>query len=110
MSESFAGSRYREWTPGRWENVLPSAVDDFDQENRNRRIEWSVSHIRAGADRDICRGFLRSEEEYRSACRQAGAEPGVGWIVRPDGLRSTEHRPQPVAPVEPTRLGDDVPW
>lgn len=109
-------ARYREWQPGWMEKLLPQTVEDFDPENRVKRLELFAANARAGAHRDICRGFIRSEEEFRAGCRMAGLEPGDGWVVRPAAVSAPRLRVVPV--VEQSALvsmadvvaGEDLPW
>jgi hypothetical protein len=86
---------FKEWAPGEYEQRLPESWDDFSAGNRLKRVERLTHHIRAGADRTLCRQFVYTEEEWRSGCRNAGHEPNHGWIMQP----GTEARtaPQPTA-------------
>jgi hypothetical protein len=110
MADNWNNAEYREWQEGCWEKLLPRFTDDFDANNRLKRVERLAAHIRAGADRGICRGFVYTEEEWASGCRMAGHEPGEGWISRPFNLpgsvatrakveQEREVKPEPVADV-----------
>ena len=110
MTDNWNNAEYREWAPGCWEKLLPRFIEDFDQTNRLKRVERLSAHVQAGADRTMCRTFVRSEEEWVSGCRMAGREPGEGWITRPVSLpgnavvvaepeREREVKPEPVADV-----------
>jgi hypothetical protein len=93
---------YRTWAEGRTEQLLPEALDEFNQENRLKRVERCAHHIRWGADRAMCRCFVYSEEEWRSAVRMAGSEPGDGWLSRPD-----KRQPPVDIPTERTYTQED---
>lgn len=74
---------YREWAPDEWEQWLPESWDEFNADNRLKRVERLAHHIKAGADRTMCRMFVYTEEEWRSGCMKAGKEPGHGWVMQP---------------------------
>ena len=85
---------YREWSPGEWEAYLPASRDDCNADNRLKRVERLTLHIKAGADRTLCRNFVYTEEEWRSGCQRAGGEPGHGWIMRPGDAYKPQPKPQ----------------
>jgi hypothetical protein len=89
---------FREWAPDEYEQWLPESWDEFNADNRLKRVERLSRHIKAGADRTMCRMFVYTEEEWRSGCLMAQKEPGHGWIMQP----GAEHKP--VAPPKPAEM------
>ena len=89
---------YREWSSGHYEQWLPESRDEFNANNRLKRVERCAGHIKLGADRSMCRNFVYTEEEWRSGVRNAGKEPGEGWIMQPGAkLKRPAPQPEPVA-------------
>lgn len=94
----------------RWERILPEDVDDVKPDNREKRLKRCITHITAGADRSLCRAFIRSEEEWRAACNRAGKEPGEGWLTRPGDMVNvgSYHAATFAAPKETSHMIENI--
>jgi hypothetical protein len=121
MADSFHSAELREWAPGYYETVLPEDLSHLTSpENRASRVTRCSGHIMAGAHRNICRSLVYTEDEFRSAVRVAGREPGHGWMSQPRPANAVP-QPQPAPetprqPPEPSRIAqlfpdewDDIP-
>jgi len=74
------------------ESLLPRFTENASAEPTRRRIQHAVTEILGGSHRDDCRGKVLSEEEYRTATKEAGIDPEPPLPEKEPGSTLTELR------------------